>query len=154
MPIVSQNAATTPTKNRLKRPGAWQTPSNCRHFHDNLYQIHFSGCSALSETRPQSLSHPYNPLRSSAFFKISRNPGPGKLSISQKSFGKNTEKNSHITYTSTVWNVLRGFHTTSTSKSHTIIDAPPRHNHLTHTANNMRRPAVTAKDSVSLQYTG
>ena len=87
IPIVSQNAATTPAKNRLKPPCAWQTPSNCRHFHDNLYQIQFSDCSALPESRLQSLPHPYSPLRASAFFRISRNPGPGKLSISQKSFG-------------------------------------------------------------------
>ena len=91
MPIVPQNAATTPAKNRLKRPSAWQTPSNCRHFHDNLYQIHFSGCSALPKTRLQSLPHPYSPLRASAFFRMSRNPGPGKLSISQKSFGMKLE---------------------------------------------------------------
>ena len=48
-----------PAKNRLKRPSAWQTPSNCRHFHNKLYQIHFSGCPALPETRLQSLPHPY-----------------------------------------------------------------------------------------------
>ena len=76
-----------PAKNRLKQPSAWQTPSNCRHFLDNLYQIQFSDCSALPETRLQSLTHPYSPLRASAFFRISRNPGPGKLTISQKSFG-------------------------------------------------------------------
>jgi len=87
MPIVPQNAATTPAKNRLEQPSAWQTPSNCRHFLDNLYQIQFSDCSALPETRLQSLPHPYSPLRASAFFRMSRNPGPGKLSISQKSFG-------------------------------------------------------------------
>ena len=47
MPIVPQNAATTPAKNRLKQPSAWQTPSNCQLFLDNLYQIQFSDCSAL-----------------------------------------------------------------------------------------------------------
>jgi len=97
MPIVPQNAATTPAKNRLKRPSAWQTPSNCRHFHDNLYQIQFSDCSALPESRLQSLPHPYSPLRASAFFRISRNPGPGKLSIYQKSFGMNLVQNQTVT---------------------------------------------------------
>jgi len=92
MPRVAQNAATTPAKNRLEQPSAWQTPSNCRHFLDNLYQIQFSDCSALSETRLQSLPHPYSPLRASAFFRISRNPGPGKVSISQKSFGMNISR--------------------------------------------------------------
>ena len=53
------NAATTPAKNRLKLPSAWQTSSNCRHFHDNLYQAQLSGCSALPESRRQSLPNPY-----------------------------------------------------------------------------------------------
>jgi hypothetical protein len=35
----------------------------------------------------QSLTHPYSPLRAAAFLKIRRNPGPGKSSISQESFG-------------------------------------------------------------------
>jgi len=93
MPIVPQNAATTPAKKRLKQQSAWQTPFNCRHFHDNLCQIQFSDCSALPESRLQSLAHPYSPLKASAFFRISRNPGPGKLSISQKSFGMKDYRN-------------------------------------------------------------
>jgi len=87
MPIVPQNAATTPAKNRLKQPSDWQTPSNYRHFLDNLYKIQFSDCSALPETRLQSLPHTYSPLRASAFFRNSRNPGPGKLSISRRVLG-------------------------------------------------------------------
>ena len=43
-------------------------PSNCRHFHDKLYQIQFSGCSALPESRLQSLPHPYSPLKNHAVF--------------------------------------------------------------------------------------
>ena len=69
-----KNVATAPTKNSLRRLSAWQTPSNCRHFLDNLYQIQFSDCSALPESRLQSLPHPYSPLRDSALFRISRNP--------------------------------------------------------------------------------
>jgi len=46
---------------------------NCRRFLDNLYQIPFSGCSALHESRRQSLPYPYSPLRAPAFFRISRN---------------------------------------------------------------------------------
>ena len=76
IPIVPQNAATTPAKNRLKQQSAWQTPSNCRHFHDILYQIQFSDCSALPESRLQSLPHPYSPLKTHAVFRINRNPVP------------------------------------------------------------------------------
>jgi len=48
-------------------------PPNFWRFHENLYQIHFSGCSALYESRCQSVLHPYRPLRAPAFFRISRN---------------------------------------------------------------------------------
>ena len=49
-----------PAKKRLCRPSAWQPPPNCWRFHDNLYQIHFSGCSALHKSRRKSLPHPYS----------------------------------------------------------------------------------------------
>ena len=51
-----------------------QTPSNCRHFHHNLYQTRLPGCSAFPESRLQSLPHPYSPITASDFFRISRNP--------------------------------------------------------------------------------
>ena len=75
MPIVPQNAATTPAKNRFKQQSAWQTPSNCRHFLDNLYQIQFSDCSALPESRLQYLTHLYSLLKNNAVLRINRNPG-------------------------------------------------------------------------------
>jgi len=31
-------------QNRVCRLSVWQTPPNYRRFHDNLYQIQFSGC--------------------------------------------------------------------------------------------------------------
>ena len=58
----------------LCRLSIWETPPNCRRFHDNLYQAQLWGCSALPESRRQSPPHPYSPLRASAFFGISRNP--------------------------------------------------------------------------------
>ena len=54
-------------------PSAWQTPSNFRHFHDNLYHTQLSGCSTFPESRLQSLPHPYSPLRANTFLRISRN---------------------------------------------------------------------------------
>ena len=45
-------------------------PPNCRHFYDDLYQTHLSGCSAFPESRLQSLPHPYSPLRANAFLRI------------------------------------------------------------------------------------
>ena len=71
--IVPQNAATAPTRNRFRRLSVWETPPNCRRFHDNLYQTQLSGCSALPEPRRQSLPHPYSPIRALAFLRISRN---------------------------------------------------------------------------------
>ena len=56
-------------------------------FHDNLYQIRFSGCSALPESRRQSLPHPYSPLRAPAFFRISRNRVQTNNPHLNKSFG-------------------------------------------------------------------
>jgi len=53
----------------------------------NLYQIHFSGCSALPESRRHSLSHPYSPLRATAFFRISRNWVQANNPHLNKSFG-------------------------------------------------------------------
>jgi len=47
------------------------------------------GCFAFPESRLQSLPHPYSPLRANAFLTISRNPGPGKQSLSHMSFGIN-----------------------------------------------------------------
>ena len=77
-------------KNRLCWLSAWQTPPNCRRFHDNLYQIRFSGCSALHESRQQSLPHPYSPLRAPTFFRISRNRVQANNPHLNKSFGMNT----------------------------------------------------------------
>ena len=70
MPIVAQNAATTPAKNRFKKQSGWQTTSNCRHFLDNLYQIQFSDCSAPPESRLQYLTHPYRPLKNLQFSEL------------------------------------------------------------------------------------
>ena len=57
------------SQKQAQTPGsAWQTPSNCRHFQDNLYHIHFSGCSALHESRRQSPPHPY-PTQSPCLFQ-------------------------------------------------------------------------------------
>jgi len=56
----------------LKQHSAWQTPSNCRHFHDYLFQIQFSDCSALPESRLQSLPHPYSPLRALPFSELAK----------------------------------------------------------------------------------
>jgi len=67
------NAATAPTRNRLRRLSVWKPPPNCRRFRDNLYQAQLSGCSALPESRRQSLPHPYSPLRAPVFLRISRN---------------------------------------------------------------------------------
>ena len=78
-----------PAKNRLCQVSAWQTPPNCRRFHDNLYQINFSGCSALHESRRQSLPHPYSPLRAPAFFRINRNRVQANNPYLNKSFGMN-----------------------------------------------------------------
>ena len=64
-------------QNRLCWLSVWQTPPNYRRFHDNLYQIQFSGCSALPESRLQSLPHPYSALKTHAVFRINRNPGLG-----------------------------------------------------------------------------
>jgi len=64
-PIVPQNAATAPAINRLRLLSVWQPPPNCWRFHDNLYHALLSGCSALPESRRQSLPHPYSPLRDS-----------------------------------------------------------------------------------------
>ena len=58
-PVVPQNAATAPAINRLRRLSVWETPPNWRRFHNNLYQAQLSGCSALPESRRQSLPHPY-----------------------------------------------------------------------------------------------
>jgi len=76
-----------PAKNRLCWLSAWQTPRNCRRFHDNLYQIHFSGFSALHESRRQSLPHPYSPLRAPTFFRISRNRVQANNPHLNQSFG-------------------------------------------------------------------
>jgi len=50
IPIVPQNAATAPAKNKLSRHSLWETPPNCQYFHDNLYQAQLSGCSARIST--------------------------------------------------------------------------------------------------------
>ena len=44
-----------PAKNWLCWLSVWETPPNCRRFHDNLYQAQLSGCSALPESGRQSL---------------------------------------------------------------------------------------------------
>ena len=67
-----------PLRQRQPKTGSdgWvlcKPPNNFQRFHDNLYQIQFSGCSALPESGRQSLPHPYSPLRAPAFFRISRN---------------------------------------------------------------------------------
>jgi len=91
--IVHQNVASSTSQKqavwRLCRLSAWQTPPNCRRFHDNLYQIHFSGCSALPESRRHSLPHPHSPLRATAFFRISRNRVQANNPHLNKSFGMN-----------------------------------------------------------------
>ena len=87
--IVPLNAATAPTRNRLRRLSVWEPPHNCRRFHDNLYQAQLSGCSALPEYRRQSLPHPYSPLRAPAFLRISRNRVQASNPHLNKSFGMN-----------------------------------------------------------------
>jgi len=78
---------TGPAKNSLCRISAWKTPPNCRRFHDNLYQIHLSGCSALPESRWHSLPHPYSPLEATSFFRISRNRVQSNNPHLNKNFG-------------------------------------------------------------------
>jgi len=88
-------------KNRLCRLSAWQTPQtppNCWRFHDNLYQIHFSGCSALHESRRQSPPHPYSSLRAPAFFRISRNRVQANNPHLNKSFGMSMSQAAQCTH--------------------------------------------------------
>ena len=58
-------------------------------FQDDLYQAERSECSALQWSRLQSLTHPYNPLKNHAVFRINRNPGLSIQPYLNKSFGMN-----------------------------------------------------------------
>ena len=70
-PIVLKNAATAPAINRLRRLSIWETPPNCRRFHDNLYQAQLSGWSTLPESPRQSLPHPHSTLKESETLPLS-----------------------------------------------------------------------------------
>jgi len=64
-----------------------ETPPNCRSFYDDLYQTQLSDWSAFPESRLQTLSHPYSPLRANAFLRISRNRVQASNPHLNKSFG-------------------------------------------------------------------
>ena len=58
-----------PAKNRLCQLSAWQTPPNCWRFHDNLYQIQFSGCSAFTRISTAISAPPLQPTQSPYLFQ-------------------------------------------------------------------------------------
>jgi len=91
--VLSTNSGSFPSNSHVSAV-LGKSPLNCRRFHDNLYQIHSSGCSVLHESRRQSLPHPYRPLRAPTFFRISRNRVQANNPHLDKSFGmKLNQKN-------------------------------------------------------------